>query len=188
MKIFAGDPINAIEFLNEDINLIFSTSSWSYDQGEVIFIMNKRSINLFNNNKHYLLNKKNREIQISNFKINFGYIEDVLNFNYYFYNQLIKTDLIIFKFEISTLNNLEKIYKHVQSNIRKVHIPVMIFYFYKKKIYISYIVSNNENMFVFKDAIYAYINLEKKEIMYTYGRYKKELKEALINFKSRIYR
>ena len=188
MKIFAGDPINALEFLNEDINLIFSTSSWSYDQGEVIFIMNKRRIKLFNNNKNYILDKKNKEVQISNFKINFGYIEDVLNFDYYFYNQLIKTDLIIFKFEISTLSNLEKIYKHIQSNIRKVHIPVMIFYFYKNKIYISYIIPNDENTFIFKDALYAYIILEKKEIMYTYGRYKKELKEALIKFKTKIYR
>ncbi|HOB16803.1 MAG TPA: hypothetical protein PK894_01515 [Defluviitoga sp.] len=187
MKIFIGNPLNALEFI--DTNLILSTSGWLLNnQADVVGILNKEYIEIYIENEKTYLSKENRFLYILDFLVTFGFDKDVLNFDFYFLSLLNKTDLIIFSTYFSE-NVLKKVFMIIQSNLRKVNIPTIVINSIDKIPKIFYIVPNYQNDFLIKDSIYLYSEFKKKgQYFQTFGKYLLDLKETLSTFKVTVRR
>lgn len=187
MKIYVGNPLNALEFV--DLDIMLSTSGWLlYSQTEVVGLLNRDYIECYINSNKTYLNKDNRFMSEKDILISFGFTKDVLNFEFYFLSLIYKVDLIVFSMEFSN-NIIDKIYSHIHSNVRKVNIPSLIINNNNGVTKISYIIPNYKNEFVIKDAIYVFLDYGKKgNYMFTFGKYLSDLKETLHSFDVKVMR
>lgn len=187
MRVFIGNPLNALEFIGT--NLILSTSGWLLNnQADVVGILNREYVEIYVNEEKTYLSKENRFLNLNDFLVAFGFDKDILNFDFYFMNLVNNTDLIIFSTYYSD-NVLKKMFLLIHSNLRKVNIPTILINNTDKISKIYYIIPNYQNDFLVKDSIYLYSEFKKKEHKFqTFGRYILDLQDTLCSFRVTVRR
>lgn len=187
MKLFAGNPFNLMEF--NDFDFILSTHPWSLkDQRCVVCLINNNTFHIYNNDKVTVLDENKRILKINYYNICFGNINDVINYEFYFFSLIKKTDLIILNLKISSYSNLYKLYDNIKANSNLVNIPVLLVENIQDKNHMSYYAPNSNEEFLFKSASYVYFDTENymNNKKYIIGKYYKELSNTLKTFKHTV--
>ncbi len=66
MRVFIGNPLNALEFIGT--NLILSTSGWLLNnQADVVGILNREYVEIYVNEEKTYLSKENRFLNLNDF-------------------------------------------------------------------------------------------------------------------------
>jgi hypothetical protein len=164
LKLYAGNPINAIEFMNDDLNLIISTSPWSFkDQGMAVIIIDKK-IKLYTGDQAYEINSGSRFLNLNEYKLCFGFGHDCLNYDFFFMNWIKNTDLIVLSINIEKKENYEKFFDHIASNISIVKVPTLLLFCIDENFFTAiFDESNSYKTEKNNYQLYCYTGILKKE-------------------------
>ena len=180
--------MNAIEFMNDDLNLIISTSPWSFkDQGMAVIIIDKK-IKLYTGEQVYEINTESRFLNLNEYKLCFGFGYDCLNYDFFFMNWIKNTDLIILSINIEKKENYEKFFDHIASNISIVKIPTLLLFCIDEKFFTAIFDETNsykteKNNYL----LYCYTGILKKEKrLVLKDKHIRELTSSLKTIRKRI--
>ncbi|HOT31748.1 MAG TPA: hypothetical protein PLM73_02745 [Petrotogaceae bacterium] len=188
MKLYAGNPINAIEFMNDDLNLIISTSPWSFkDQGMAVIIIDKK-IKLYTGDQAYEINSGSRFLNLNEYKLCFGFGHDCLNYDFFFMNWIKNTDLIVLSINIEKKENYEKFFDHIASNISIVKVPTLLLFCIDENFFTAiFDESNSYKTEKNNYQLYCYTGILKKEKrLVLKDKHIRELTSSLKTIRKRI--
>ncbi|MDK2945925.1 hypothetical protein [Geotoga petraea] len=184
MKIFAGNPVNSLEF--DQITYTISTESWSFsDWDSVCTVLDKDNLYLYFKDKKYEINNENFLFNINGTKIIYGKFYESLNNNFYLYSSLIRTDLVVLHLKILNADNILKMLETIKSYVYFYKLPTLVlmrnglniklYNYYIKENKVSY---ESEHYFVLdidKNNKFVVLNKEKEILIKKYSRYIKEV-------------
>jgi hypothetical protein len=184
MKIFAGNPVNSLEF--DEITYTISTESWSFsDWDSVCTIIDKDNLFLYFKDKKYEINNENFLFNINGTKIVYGNFYESLNNNFYLYSSLVRTDLVVLHLKILNNDNISKMLETIKSYVYFYKLPTLVimrnglkinlYNYYIKENKVSY---ESEHYFVLnieKNNKFVVLNKEKAILIKKYRHYIKEV-------------
>jgi len=188
LKLYAGNLINAIEFMNDDLNLIISTSPWSFkDQGMAVIIIDKK-IKLYTGDQAYEINSGSRFLNLNEYKLCFGFGHDCLNYDFFFMNWIKNTDLIVLSINIEKKENYEKFFDHIASNISIVKVPTLLLFCIDENFFTAiFDESNSYKTEKNNYQLYCYTGILKKEKrLVLKDKHIRELTSSLKTIRKRI--
>ncbi len=181
MKIFAGNPVNSLEF--DEITYTISTESWSFtDWDSVCTILENDKLYLYFKNKKYEINEDNFLFNINGSKIIYGGFYESINSNFYLYSSLARTDLIVLHLKILHDENINKMLETIKSHAYFYKIPILIVMRNGLK-YNLYFYSMEENKVDYENKHYFIINLNKNNKFTILSKNKKLLAQKLLKNK-----
>jgi hypothetical protein len=173
MKIFAGNPVNSLEF--DEITYIISTESWSFsDWDSVCTTLEKDKLYLFFRDKKYEINKDNFLFNVNGTKIIYGNFYESLNNNFYLYSSLARVDLIVLHLKILNLENIKKMLEMIKSFVYFYKIPTLLIMRNGMKINIYHYFRNEERV-SYENKLYFVLELEKNNNFIILNKNKKIL-------------
>ncbi|MGM0639912.1 MAG: hypothetical protein ACQESN_00610 [Thermotogota bacterium] len=181
MKIFAGNPVNSLEF--NEITYTISTESWSFtDWDSVCTILEKDKLYLYFKNKKYEINEENFLFNINGSKIIYGGFYESINSNFYLYSSLARTDLIVLYLKILHDDNVNKMLKTISSHAYFYKIPILII-MRNGLNHNLYYYSIQENKVSYENKHYFILDLNKNNKFTILSKNKKLLVEKLSKLK-----
>ncbi|MDN5343085.1 hypothetical protein OF820_02935 [Oceanotoga sp. DSM 15011] len=156
MNIYAGNPINSMEFFS--INLILSTEPWSLnDHSSFNIIYRNNDFKVFNKNNQ--IEEKNI-LKVYGFNIFIGKLKEALDYNHYILSNLEQCDLNIFYIDVD-YSNIEKYLNHISSCSNFSGIDSIIILYNKKVFSGIYYYSKDKKEYIEKNSIYTFFELRK---------------------------
>lgn len=180
MRIFAGNPVNSLEF--DDITYTISTESWSFtDWDSVCTILDKDKLYLFFKNKKYEINENNYLFNVNGTKIIYGGFYESLNNSFYIYSSIARVDLIVFYLKILNENNILKMLEAIKSHIYFHKIPTLVILRNGLKYNIYHFFIEEEKVF-YENKHYFVLDLEKNNRFTVLSKNKKILYDKLKSY------
>lgn len=173
MKVFAGNPVNSLEF--DEITYTISTESWSFsDWDSVCTILEKDKLYLYFKDKKYEINNKNFLFNVNGTKIIYGSFYESLNNNFYLYSTLARADLIVLHLKILNLDNIKKMLEMIKSFVYFYKIPTLLIMRNGLKINIYHFFINEDGV-SYENKLYFVLELEKNNNFIILNKNKKIL-------------